>query len=256
MIMKTVIARTTLVSAVLCMLASSVGAGEPSAFKDQKEKVSYGIGVGVARDFNRRGVDLDVDSFLKGLRDELSGSKLLMTEKELDNTMDAYARELRLKKEEDDKVAAEQNRKAGVAFLAANAKKKGVVTLPSGLQYRILAAGSGDKPTVGDAVQVNYRGMLTDGTEIDSSYRRAEPAIIRVDSAVPGLREAFTLMSPGAKWEIVIPSELAYGDRQVYQIRPNSVLVFEVELVSVLKGGASKDSAQFKPAPSGTDKQR
>jgi FKBP-type peptidyl-prolyl cis-trans isomerase len=230
---------------VFLLWASAVSAGD-AAFKDQKEKISYGIGVGVARDFKLRGVELDVDAFLKGLRDELSGSKLLMTEKDLDATMDGYTRELRLKQEQAEKTAAEENRKAGQAFLAANAKKKDVVTLPSGLQYRVLKAGKGDKPVETDAVQINYRGTLIDGTEIDSSYRKAEPSVVKVNGVVPGLREAFKLMSPGSKWEIFIPSELAYGDRKVYQIGPNAALIFEVELLSVLKGAESKEATDGK----------
>ncbi len=234
---------------VCLLLPVMAGAEDAQAFKNQKEKISYGIGVGVARDFKLRGVELDVDAFLKGLRDELSGSKLLMSEKDLDATMDGYARELRLKKEQADKVTAEENKKAGQAFLAANAKKEGVVTLPSGLQYKILKAGKGDKPTEADAVQINYRGTLIDGTEIDSSYRKTEPAIIKVKGVIPGLQEAFKLMSPGSKWEVFIPSELAYGDRRVYQIGPNAALIFEVELVSVLKNAESKETTSGKMSP-------
>ncbi len=227
---------------VLSLVPLQAGAEDPTVFHNQKEKVSYGIGVGVARDFKLRGVELDVDSFLKGLKDELSGSKLLMTEKGLDVTMDGYARELRQKKEQAEKVAAEKNKKAGEAFLAANTKKEGVVTLPSGLQYKVLkAGGKGDKPTEADAVQINYRGTLIDGTEIDSSYRKMEPTVFRVAGAIPGLKEAFMLMSPGAKWEIFIPSQLGYGDRSMYRIGPNSALIFDVELLSVAKGVSPKE---------------
>lgn len=231
---------------VCLLLPVMAGAEDAPAFKSQKEKISYGIGVGVARDFKLRGVELDVDAFLKGLRDELSGSKLLMTEKDLDATMDAYAHELRLKKEQAEKITAEENRKAGEAFLAENAKKEGVVSLPSGLQYKVLKAGKGDKPTEADAVQINYRGTLINGTEIDSSYRKTEPVIVKMKGVVPGLREALKLMSPGAWWQIFIPSQLAYGDRRVYEIGPNATLIFEVELVSVLKSAESKEKTSGK----------
>jgi FKBP-type peptidyl-prolyl cis-trans isomerase FklB len=236
--------------------ASGASAGD-AALNDRKGKVSYGIGVGVARDFKLRGVELDVDSFLKGLRDELSGSKLLMTEKDLDATMDGYAHELRLKQEQSDKRAGEVNKKEGDAFLAENANKKGVVTLPSGLQYRVLKAGNGDKPAEADAVKINYSGTLINGTEIDSSYRKAEPAVFKVAGAIPGLREAFLLMSPGSKWEIFIPSELAYGDRKMYQIGPNSALIFEVELLSVAKGVDSREKPRDNaPSVVGTQSQQ
>ncbi len=231
---------------VILLLHAQANAGDTPAFKNQKEKTSYGIGVGVARDFKLRGVELEVDAFLKGLKDELSGSKLLMTEKDLDATMDAYAREMRLKQEQADKTAAEENRKAGKAFLAENAKKEGVVTLPSGLQYKVLKAGKGDKPTEVDAVTINYRGTLINGTEVDSSYRKAEPTIMKMTGLIPGLMEALQLMSPGAKWQIFIPSELAYGDRKVYQIGPNATLIFEVELLSIAKSVGTKGTPEGK----------
>jgi FKBP-type peptidyl-prolyl cis-trans isomerase len=233
---------------VFLLSASVVSAGD-AVLKDQKGKISYGIGVGVARDFKLRGVELDMDAFLKGLKDELSGSKLLMTEKELDATMDGYARELRLKQEQSEKRAGEENKKTGDAFLAENAKKKGVVTLPSGLQYKVLKAGNGDKPTEADAVKINYRGTLINGTEVDSSSRKTEPTVFKVAGAIPGLREAFLLMSPGSKWQIFIPSELAYGERRVYQIGPNSALIFEVELLSVAKSVDSKATPDRKASP-------
>ena len=245
---KKMIARRNwiLVLGILLFSASAAIAGDTPAFKNQKEKTSYGIGVGVARDFKLRGVELEIDSFLKGLKDELSGSKLLMTEKELDLTMDAYAHELRLKQEQADKLAAEENRKAGKAFLAENKKKEDVVTLPSGLQYKVLKEGKGDKPTESDAVTINYRGTLINGTEIDSSYRKAEPTVFKMTGVIPGLMEALKLMSPGAKWQIYIPSELAYGDRKVYQIGPNAVLIFDVELLSIAKSVGSKGAPEGK----------
>ncbi len=253
---KWIIAKANWILALACCLLLPVAAsgGDTPSFKNQEEKVSYGIGVGVARDFKLRGVELDVDAFLKGLKDELSGSKLLMSEKDLDATMDEYAHTLRLKKEQAEKIAAEENRKAGEAFLAANAKKDGVVTLPSGLQYRVLRAGKGDKPAETDAVQINYRGTLIDGTEIDSSYRKAEPAIIKVNGVVPGLTEALKLMSPGSEWEVCIPSNLAYGDRRVYQIGPNATLIFDVELVSVLRRAGSEETTPAR-APAGSEGQ-
>ncbi len=242
---------------VLSLLPLRAGAEDPTVFHNQKEKVSYGIGVGVARDFKLRGVELDVDSFLKGLKDELSGSKLQMTEKDLDATMDGYARELRQKKEQAEKVAAEKNKKAGEAFLAANARNEGVVTLPSGLQYKVLkAGGKGDKPTEADAVEINYRGTLIDGTEIDSSYRKMEPTVFRVAGAIPGLKEAFMLMSPGDKWEIFIPSQLGYGDRSMYRIGPSSALIFEVELLSVAKGVSPKGKPSDNATPESGDRSR
>jgi FKBP-type peptidyl-prolyl cis-trans isomerase len=220
---------------IIILPVVQANAEDSPLFKNQKEKISYGIGIGVARDFKQRGVELEVDTFLKGLRDELSGSKLLMTEKELDETMHAYEYELRLKQKEREKIAGEENMKTGEAFLAANAKNKGVITLPSGLQYKVLKTGDGKKPGDADSVVINYRGALIDGTEFDSSYRTGQPAVFKIMTIIPGLREAFSLMNTGSTWQIFIPSQLAYGDRRVYKIGPNSALIFDVELLSIQK---------------------
>lgn len=240
---------------VLLLPAAQAGAEEPPVFKNQKEKISYGIGVGVARDFKQRGVELEVDTFLKGLRDELSGSKLLMTEKDLDETMHAYEHELRMKQKQLEKIAGEENMKTGEAFLAANAKKEGVTTLPSGLQYKVLKAGEGKKPVDTDAVVINYRGTLVDGTEFDSSYRTGQPAVFKIMTVIPGLREAFQLMNSGSKWTIFIPSQLAYGDRKVYKIGPNSTLIFDVELLSIEKNVDSGEATGGGKASAGTEGQ-
>lgn len=239
---------------VLLLSAAQASAEEPPVFKNQKEKISYGIGVGVARDFKQRGVELDVDTFLKGLRDELSGSKLLMTEKDLDLTMHAYERQLKLQQKELEKIAGEENKKTGEAFMAENAKKEGVISLPSGLQYKVFKAGDGIKPVDTDSVLINYRGSLVNGTEFDSSYRSGKPATFSVIGVIPGLREALKLMNPGSKWQIFIPSQLAYGDRRVYDVGPNSTLIFEVELLSIEKSEESSKTSDGK-ASTGMDDQ-
>ncbi len=234
-----------LLGAVL-LPATQASAEESPAFKNQKEKISYSVGVGVARDLKQRGVELDVDTFLKGLRDELSGSKLLITEKDLDSTMNAYEHELRLKIQESEKIAGEENKKTGEAFLAENAKKEGIVSLPSGLQYKILKAGDGKKPTDTDSVLINYRGSLVNGTEFDSSYPTGKPALFSVTGVIPGLREALKLMNPGSKWQIFIPTQLAYGERRIYAVGPNSTLIFDVELLSIEKNIESSETSNGK----------
>ncbi|HXY53489.1 MAG TPA: FKBP-type peptidyl-prolyl cis-trans isomerase [Nitrospirota bacterium] len=239
---------------IVLLPAARSSAEESPAFKDQKEKISYGIGVGVARDFERRGVELDVDTFMKGLRDELSGSKLLMNENELDSTMHAYEHELRLKQQEREKAAAAENKKTGEAFLSENAKKEGVITLPSGLQYKVLKAGNGDKPTDADSVLINYRGTLIDGKEFDSSYRAGQPAAFTVIGVLPGLREALKLMNTGSRWQIFIPSQLGYGERRVYEVGPNSTLIFDVEIVSLKKSAPSGETDEGKTS-AGTEAQ-
>jgi len=233
---------------VFLFLVSGAGAEETLPFKDQKEKISYGIGVGVARDFKLRGVVIDVDAFLKGLKDELSGVKLLMTEQELVSTMDAYERELKLKQEQGEKITGEENRKNGEAFLAENARKEGVVTLPSGLQYKVLKAGDGKKPEDADEVLINYRGTLINGTEFDSSYHseHEQPAVFKIKEVIPGLREALKLMPSGSVWQIFIPFQLGYGDRRVREVGPNSMLIFDVEFLSIVKRVDSEEPSQSK----------
>jgi FKBP-type peptidyl-prolyl cis-trans isomerase len=205
---------------------------EPTALKTEKDKVSYGIGVSVGKNFKQRGMDLDVSLVAKGLKDELGGKKLLLSEDELRKTLTQYQQELRQKQIQELKTAALENKKEGDAFLEANKKKEGVVTLPSGLQYKIIKAGGGQKPTVQDRVEVRYRGTLINGKEFDSSG--TETRTFKLTQIVPGLREALQLMPAGSKWKIVIPPQLAYGERGIGPaIMPNSTLVFELELVGI-----------------------
>jgi len=214
------------------ILLASECTGEPKAPKTEKDKVNYGIGVSVGRNIKQQGVEVDVDMVVKGLKDELSGKKLLMSEDELRKTMTAFQQNLRQKQIEEIKKAALDNKQEGDAFLADNKKKEGVVTLPSGLQYTILKAGEGKKPATEDTVEVRYRGTLIDGKEFDSSG--AETRTFKVSGVISGWREALQLMPVGSKWQLVVPPQLAYGERGLGRvIGPNATLIFEVELVGV-----------------------
>jgi FKBP-type peptidyl-prolyl cis-trans isomerase len=204
---------------------------EPTELKNEKEKVSYGIGVSVGKNFKQRGMDIDVNLFVKGLKDELGGKKLLLSEDEFRKTLTQYQQELLQKQMQKMKTAAQENKKEGDAFLEENKKKEGVVTLPSGLQYKILKAGEGQKPTAQDEVEVRYRGTLINGKEFDSSG--TDTTTFKLSQIVPGLREALELMPVGSKWQIIVPPQLAYGERGMDPIMPNSTLVFELELVGV-----------------------
>ncbi len=218
----------------LGLLAVQVSAQEPLALKTQKDKVSYTIGVQAARNFKSQGIDINPDLVVKGLRDALSGEKLLMTEDDVRATMTAFQEDLRQKQAQARKTAGEDNKKAGEAFLAENGKKEGVVSLPSGLQYKILKAGEGKKPTEADTIVCNYRGTLIDGTEFDSSYGSGKPATFGLKGVIPGFREALKLMPVGSKWQFFIPPNLAYGERGAGNaVGPNATLVFEVELISI-----------------------
>ncbi|MBZ5662427.1 MAG: FKBP-type peptidyl-prolyl cis-trans isomerase [Acidobacteriia bacterium] len=199
-----------------------------------KAKASYAIGLNIGKGMNRSSVEVDTDVFMQGLKDGLSGGKALMTDEELKTELDQLQAHLRQVAEEKAKELGDANKKEGDEFLAANKTKEGVVALPDGLQYKILTAGTGPKPTASDMVVCNYKGTLINGTEFDSSYKRGQPATFAVSQVIRGWSEAVQLMPVGSKWQIFIPGELAYGPRGAGpDIGPNATLIFEVELISI-----------------------
>jgi FKBP-type peptidyl-prolyl cis-trans isomerase len=189
----------------MTFLTAPLFAQEPEALKTDKEKVSYAIGVDIARNFQRQGIDAETDALLRGMRDVLSRSKLLLSEEELRVALNEFQTELKQTRARSVRYVVEDNKRKGDAFLAANRAKEGVVTLPSGLQYKILKEGDGRKPTDTDTVEVNYRGTLIDGTEFDSSYGRGQPATLKVTGFIKGWTEALQLMPVGSKWQLFIP---------------------------------------------------
>ena len=232
--MRLKIKATCLAVLVVGILAAQATADEPAPLKTQKDKVSYTIGISIGKNMKQEGIDVDVETMLKGLRDGLAGAKPLLTDDEIRGTMAAFNDDLRAKKAQATKSAAADSKKAGEAFLAENKTKKGVVTLPSGLQYIVIKAGNGKKPTDADTVECQYRGTLIDGTEFDSSYKRGEPASFPVTGVIPGWTEALKLMPVGSKWQLFVPSSLGYGEHGAGPtIGPNSTLIFEVELLGI-----------------------
>jgi FKBP-type peptidyl-prolyl cis-trans isomerase FklB len=200
-----------------------------------KDKISYSLGVTVARSLKREGFDLTPSAFLRGVSDGLTNTQPVLTEEEMGQAM-GHARQLMAARVQELRKGAPEALKRGQAFLAENAKKQGVVTLPDGLQYRVITPGDGPSPGPADTVTVNYRGTLIDGTEFDSSYGRGEPAHFAVGRVIRGWQEALQKMKKGAKWEIFIPSDLAYGaDGMPPAIGPNEVLIFTVELLDIQK---------------------
>lgn len=223
-----------MVVAGIVLLAGQVVAEETQTLKTEKEKLSYSIGMEIGSNLKRQAIDVEVDLLLKGLRDGFSGGKTLLSPEEVRKVLTTFQKEMMAKQKEEAKVLGEKNKKEGEAFLAENKKKPGVVTLPSGLQYKVIKAGTGKKPKATDTVKTHYRGTLLDGTEFDSSYRRGEPATFPVKGVIPGWTEALQLMEEGAKWQLFIPPHLAYGERGAGPvIGPNATLIFEVELISV-----------------------
>jgi FKBP-type peptidyl-prolyl cis-trans isomerase FklB len=200
-----------------------------------KEKDSYAVGLNMGRGLKRQPVDLDTASLLRGLKDSLDSNKALLTDDEVDAALKQL--QSQVQKQQDAELAkiGEANMKEGEAFLAANKAKDGVVTLPSGLQYKIVTAGTGAQPTAKDTVVCNYRGTSIDGTEFDSSYKRGQPATFAVGGVIKGWTEALQLMTVGSKWQLFVPPDLGYGQRGTPNgpIGPNQTLVFDVELISI-----------------------
>ena len=218
----------------ILLLASQVNAEENLLLKKKKDKVSYVIGMEIGKNFKKQSIDIDPDILVKGIKDAISDGKPLLTEQEVQETMITFQKEMMAKQEELAKKLGENNKKEGEAFLAENKKKEGVKTLPSGLQYKVIKAGTGEKPKLTDTVMTQYRGTLIDGTEFDSSYRRGQPVSFPVTGVIPGWTEALQLMEEGAKWQLFIPPNLAYGERGAGRdIGPNATLIFEIELVSI-----------------------
>jgi FKBP-type peptidyl-prolyl cis-trans isomerase len=215
-------------------LAGAAWAEETAVLKTQKDKLSYGIGMNIGKSLKKDAIDVDTDLLVKGLRDSLSGDNTLLSEEEYRATLTALQKEVMEKQMEASKALAEKNKKEGEAFLAENGKKEGVVTLPSGLQYKVVKSGTGKTPKTGDTVETHYRGTLIDGTEFDSSYKRGQTATFPVTGVIPGWTEALQKMREGDKWQLFVPSNLAYGERGAgREIGPNATLIFEVELIAV-----------------------
>ncbi len=225
----------------IMLFASSVYAGDNIELKDQKDKVSYSIGINIGNNLKRQSVEVNPDILLQGIKDVLSGGKTLMTEQEVKQTMMDFQKDMMAKHQARMKELGEKNEKEGEAFLAENKKKEGVITLPSGLQYKVIKEGEGKTPIATDMVTVHYRGTLIDGKEFDSSYTRGQPVTFPVKGVIPGFSEALQLMKVGSKWQLFIPSNLAYGERGAgEEIGPNATLIFDIELISI-KEGTSKE---------------
>jgi FKBP-type peptidyl-prolyl cis-trans isomerase len=209
------------------------GAGV-AALKTPKEKFSYALGMNLGANLHKQSVDVDPNIVAQGLKAAMAGGKTLLTQEEAQAALMEVQNDLRKKQQEKMQVTGDANKKEGEAFLAANKAKEGVVALPSGLEYKILKPGTGPKPTASDSVVCNYRGTLLNGTEFDSSYKRGQPATFPVGGVIKGWTEALQLMPVGSKWQLFIPSSLAYGERGAGgDIGPNATLIFEVELMSI-----------------------
>ncbi len=214
-------------------LVSSVAAQDKPDLKDPTQKASYALGVDMAAGFKAHDIKVDPKALAAGLADALAG-KPALSQQEVRDTLTKFNEEVTAKAEAKDKVDGEKNLKAGEAFLAANAKKPGVKTTASGLQYKVITPGTGATPKVTDTVKVHYHGTLIDGTVFDSSVQRGQPVVFPVSGVIAGWTEALQMMKVGDKWQLFIPAKLAYGERSPSPlIGPNSTLIFEVELLGI-----------------------
>jgi FKBP-type peptidyl-prolyl cis-trans isomerase FklB len=217
---------------------SATAGTSATTLKDKKDKFSYALGLSLGtnlgNNLRKQQVEFDPSIVAQGMQDALANNKHLLTDQEAEAVLKQVGTEVRAKEAATLKAMDEKNKADGAAFLASNKSKPDVVTLPSGLQYKVITAGTGPKPTANDTVACNYRGTLLDGKEFDSSAKHNGPATFPVNGVIKGWTEALQLMPVGSKWQLFVPSDLAYGDRGAGEdIAPGSTLIFEVELLSI-----------------------
>jgi len=216
------------------ILAACQSKQHKTELKTLQDSVSYSIGMDIGKNLKGQMIDVNPDALAQALKDLNGDGKPMLTDAQARSAMMAFQTQMMATHAEKINAAGEKNKKDGEVFLAENKKKEGVVTLPSGLQYKVLTIGNGKKPRATDKVTLNYRGVLIDGTEFDNSYKRGEPAVFPVNGIIKGLSEALQLMPVGSKWQIVIPADIAYGEQGAgAQIAPNAVLIFEIELMGI-----------------------
>lgn len=231
--------KNAVIAAITLALAAPLAAAEPvKSLGNQEEKTSYSFGIMLGKRLKEDLPELKTDAFLQGVRDGYGGGQALLSDQEVEQVLIEFQNEQRQKQIKAFEELAAANLKKGQEFLAANAKKKGVKTTKSGLQYKVITQGKGPSPSADDVVEVHYTGRLIDGTVFDSSVQRGEPVSFPVNGVIPGWTEALQLMKQGDKWELYIPADLAYGPGGNRAIGPNETLIFEVELLAVNKQSA------------------
>jgi FKBP-type peptidyl-prolyl cis-trans isomerase FklB len=232
-----------------------------SAVKDDKDKISYSLGVDIGRTLQRLELDLNIPSLSQGIADVLGNKPKALSDEQVQQTLQAFQQQMMQKqqaamskKQDEMKAVAEKNKVDGKKFLDDNAKKQGVKTTASGLQYKVIKEGTGEKPGDSDTVETNYRGTTIDGKEFDSSAKHGSSFTLPVNGVIKGWAEALKLMPVGSKWQLYVPAELAYGDEGYGDdIPPGSTLVFDLELLSIKKGANNPPGPNAQP-DSGADK--
>lgn len=217
-------------------MAGHLYAEEQTVLMNDTDKLSYSMGFDIGSKLLQESIEINPDILSKGVQDGFRGTEPLMTKEEMQKAITEFRKDMIAKQKAQQKLLSEKNKNEGEAFLTENKAKEGVVTLPSGLQYKVIKEGTGRTPTVDDTVSTHYRGTLVDGTEFDSSYKRGTPATFPVKGVIAGWTEALQLMKEGDQWKLFLPPQLAYGERGVGKmIGPNATLIFDIELISVLE---------------------
>nr|WP_144062553.1 FKBP-type peptidyl-prolyl cis-trans isomerase [Simiduia agarivorans] len=235
---------TGIALATALLAACGADKKEEAKLDTLEAKVSYIFGTNMANQFKQEDIALDAGALALAVQDVQAGKESRIKQEDIQKVMEEFQAAAQAKQEQQYQAVADANKLESDEFLAANKAKDGVQTTETGLQYKVVAEGEGAKPTTDDTVKVHYKGTLINGTEFDSSYARGEPVSFPVTGVIAGWTEALQLMSPGAKYELYIPSELAYGPGGTGPIGPNQALIFEVELLEVLQPEAKKDAAK------------
>jgi len=219
-------------------ISTTMAATNAPALNSDIDKLSYSIGTDLGKNFKRQGIEINAEAMAKGLQDGMSGGTLQLTEQQMKDVLNKFQKDLMAKRTTEFNKKAEANKSKGETFLTDNKSKTGVVALPSGLQYKVITAGTGAKPAKEDTVTVEYTGRLINGEVFDSTEKTGKPATFKLSQVIPGWTEALQLMPEGSTWEIYVPAKLAYGPRSVGgPIGPNETLIFNIHLVSVKKNG-------------------
>ncbi len=229
---------TALVSlmSIITFIVGCQGSQDSPALKTMSDSVSYAIGLNIGKSIKSDSLDVNPAIIASGIRHAMSGDKPMLTDEQIQSTMEALQKQMMAKQAAAQSAASEENKSKGAAFLAENKKKEGVVELASGLQYKIIKEGKGKKPAATDKVKVHYVGTTIDGEEFDSSVKRGTPAEFKLNEVIAGWTEGLQLLPVGSKCMLYVPSNLAYGDRGASgPIKPGSTLIFEVELLDIVK---------------------
>ncbi|WP_019217543.1 FKBP-type peptidyl-prolyl cis-trans isomerase N-terminal domain-containing protein [Legionella tunisiensis] len=237
--MKMRLVAAAVIGMAMSTTIAAADAATTTSLNSDMDKLSYSIGADLGKNFKKQGIDISPAAMAKGLQDGMSGGQLLLTEQQMKDVLNKFQKDLMAKRNAEFTKKAEENKAKGEAFMSQNKAKEGVVSLPSGLQYKVIQTGSGAKPAKDDTVTVEYTGKLIDGQVFDSTEKTGKPATFKVSQVIPGWTEALQLMPAGSTWEVYVPANLAYGPRSVGgPIGPNETLIFKIHLISVKKSEA------------------